>query len=631
MTDSMTPLRAPPASAGELSRIARWAWLLFIIATWMLLHLYEGLRHDAIMYSMQGLAHVRPAYWSQDVYLRFGSQDQFSVFPRLFARCIAWFGLEHGAELLTAIAELAFFVTAWRLARLLLPEREALMGLFLLVALPGTYGSVDIFHVVEDFITPRLLAEALVLAGILNWLKQRPLIALLCLTAGLFVHPLMAATGIGLWLWLSIVQPRPRLAMFLALAGVALLALLRITVSGPPVRFDDLWFAISPSALPYLLITRWDGYVWGVTLAPLLLLAAGSTLLEQQPARRLARAGLGIGIAGIALSAYGGDLLHLTLIVQGQPWRAMWFGTAIAILLLPLIVQQLWRHNDFGRATALVLLAESALISERYSVVLAPLSLLLLVLAQREGRHLQPRYQRLALYGAALVLALALVILSSDLLPALHFDYFPHAQFVAPTWARRARELMHNGTLIFGLLGLFIWVCWPRPNRWSLPLVLLLCAASCAALLPVAWQCWTRVTFVPAEQQLFADWRAKIPPGSEVLFPESPLFTWVLLERPSYISRSQATSALYSRSAAMFIYGRVLALHPYLRTIGEDFWDPDSNSKAAATPSLALACAVGDLRFVVSRASLEAAPLAEVPTTAMSQYRGLRLYQCPAP
>jgi hypothetical protein len=626
----MTPLRTPPTSAGELSRSARLAWLLFIIATWMLLHLYEGLRHDAIMYSMQGLAHVGPGFWSQDIYLRFGSQDQFSLFPRLFARCIAWFGLEHGAEVLTAVAEIAFFVAAWRLARLLLPEREALMGLFLLVALPGTYGSVDIFHVVEDFITPRLLAEALVLAGILNWLKHRPLIALLCLTAGLFVHPLMAATGVGVWLWLSIVQPKPRLALSLALVAAAMLALLRISFSGPPVRFDDFWFAISPSALPYLLIGRWDGYVWGVTLAPLLLLAAGSTLLEPQPARRLARAALGIGIAGIALSAYGGDLLHLTLIVQGQAWRCMWFSTAIAILLLPLIVQQLWRRNDFGRAAALVLLAESALISERYSVFLAPLSLLLLVLAQREGRHSQPRYQRLALYGAALVLVVALVILISDLLPALHFDYFPHVQFTAPPWVRRTRELMHNGTLIFGLLGLFIWACWPRPNRWSMPLVLVLCAASCCALLPVTWQSWSSVSFVAAEKQRFADWRAKIPPGSEVLFPENPLFTWVLLERPSYISRAQATSALYSRSAAMFLYGRVLALHPYLRAIGEDFWDPDSSKNAPASPSLAQACAVGDLQFVASRASLDATPIAEVPATVKSQYRSLRLYQCPA-
>jgi hypothetical protein len=80
----------------------------------------------------------------------------------------------------------------------------------------------------------------------------------------------------------------------------------------------------------------------------------------------------------------------------------------------------------------------------------------------------------------------------------------------------------------------------------------------------------------------------------------------------------------------MFLYGRVLAMHPYLRSIGEDFWDPDSNKNPAATPSLAMACAVGDLQFVASRASLEATPIAEVPATAKSQYRSLRLYQCPA-
>jgi hypothetical protein len=622
--------RVPPASAGELSRAARAAWLLFLFATWMLLHLYEGLRHDAIMYSMQGLAHVHPDYWSQDIYLRFGSQDQFSLFPRLYARCIAWIGLEPAAELLTGIAEIAFFLAAWRLARLLLPEREMLIGLFLLTALPGTYGSVDIFHIVEDFITPRLLSEALVLAAVLCWLKQRWRLAVACFAIGLFVHPLMTATGIGLCLWLSVVQPKPRFAVRLTLLAVVALAALSLFVKGPPLRFDDFWYAISPSALSYLLIGHWDPYVWAVTVPPLLLLAAGSVLLERQPARRLAQAGLGIGVAGIALTAYGGDLLHYTLIVQGQPWRCMWLSDTIAILLLPLIVQQLWQRNDFGRAMVLTLLAESILTSERYEAALAPISLLMLVLAWHSTRERPLRHQRLALWGAALLLLLAVGIVSSDLLLTVRFDYFPHEQFTAPSWVRRVRELMHNGALVYVLLGAFIWACRPRPNRWHLPLLVLLCAAGCCALLPVTWQAWTRVTFTLDEMQLFAGWRARIAPGTEVLFPESPLFTWVLLERPSYVSGAQATSGLFSRNAAMFIYGRAQAMRPYLRSISESVWDLDpKHGPKPEKPTLALACAESDVHFVASRATLEGPPLEEVSSTAKSLYRGLKLYQCP--
>ena len=634
MPDSVAPatheLRPVPAASRELGVRERVTWLLFILGSWMLLHLYEGLRHDSIMYTLQGLAHVHPDYWSQDIYLRFGSQDQFSLFPRLFARCIVWFGLDPAAEVLTAISEIAFFLAAWRLARLLLPERAALMGLFLLVALPGTYGSIDIFHIVEDFNTPRLLAEALVLAATVNWLQQRWLLAIACIAAGLLVHPLMTAGGIGLCLWLGLVQSKPRWALWLALLSVVALALVRIVASGPPLRFDDFWFAVTPTALSYLLISHWNAYIWSVTLLPLVLLCVGSIVIEQQPARRLAQAALGIGIAGIALSAYGGDWLHLTLIVQGQPWRAMWLSSVIATLLLPQIAQQLWRAHAFGRALAFVLVAESALMGERYSAAIAPIALLLLglLVAQRSGRQIPLRHQRLALYGSGLILTLSLIVLISDLLPAINFDFFPHQQFAAPHWARRTRELLHNGTLAFALLGVFAWAAWPRANRWSLPVLLAVCAAACCAMVPMTWQAWSRITFAPAEMQQFAEWRDKIPPGSEVLFPEDPIFTWVMLERPSYLSRSQATSALFSRSAAMFIYGRVEALRPYLRTIGEDFWDTDPKPDGSQ-PTLARACAVGDLQFVVSRANFAATPIAEAPPTTKSQFGGLKLYRCP--
>ena len=622
---SPTPMNAAP----ELDRPTRLAWLLFIVASWMLLHLYEGLRHDAIMYSMQGLAHVHPEYWAHDVFLRFGSQDQFSVFAPLYARFIGWFGLEPAAELLTAIAEVAFFVAAWRLARLLLPERQALMGMFLLVALPGTYGSIDIFHVVEDFITPRLLAEALVLFAIVGWLTQRRVLALLFMTIALLVHPLMAATGVALCLWLSLVQPRPRLALLLAVIALAALTLIGLTARGPPLRFDDFWYQISPSALSYLLIHRWANYVWGLTLAPLLLLAAGSALLDAQPARRVAQAALGIGVAGIALTAYGGDLLHITLIIQGQPWRCMWLSVAIAFVLLPRIVQQLWQRNDFGRAVVMVLLAQCLLVDEHYSAPLALLSALLLWLTLRAGSRISERHQRLALYGASLVLALALTVVLSELLMALRVSYFPHEQYAAPVWAKRIREATHSGLAVFLALGLFLWATWPRRNRWSAPLLIVLCAASCCAMVPMSYQAWSRVTYDPAEKLLFADWREKIPPDTEVLFPENPLFTWIVLERPSYMSGAQATSGLFSRSAAMFMFGRAQALRMYLRSIGYSVWDLDPKGPVPPEPTLALACGTSDLQFVASRAGLEGTPIAEVSTSAKSGYRGLKLYRCP--
>jgi hypothetical protein len=625
---------AAPASPPLLSGISRWerlAWLLFIAATWMLLHLYLGLRHDSIMYSMQGLAHAHPELWAHDVYLRFGSQDQYTIFASIYARLIEWVGLEHAAELITAVSEVVFFTAAWRLARLLLPERLALMGMLLVVALPGSYGSATIFHVVEDFATPRLFAEALALATVLNWLQGRRLVAALCAAAGFLMHPLMAMAGVAICFWVSLVLPRQRLAVVLGLVCLAGVVLVGGLANGPPLRFDDFWFKVSPGHLDYLLIGRWDPYGWGVTLVPLVILMAGSALIDSQPARKLAQAGLGVGVAGLALSAIGGDLLHLVLVIQGQPWRCLWLSTFIATLLLPLIAQRVWQHNLLGRAFILVLLAQYLVIAEDYSVLLCVLALVLLGLSLRIGIRIPANYQRLALWGAALVLTLTLIVLFSNRLMPTPLWEFPQQQYYVPAWVEPTLRVFDAGLPHLLLLLVFAWALRQGRGPWNAPILIVACAAVCCLLAPLTWHAWTQLSYKPADKALFASWRAKIPPGTEVLYPDNPLVEWILLERPSYISASQAASGLFSRSAAMFIYGRAEVLRPYLRAVGQSFWDPEKKPHPMSAPTLAMACATSDLQFVALRSKLDVPPIAEVPATAKAVYRGLKLYQCPQP
>jgi hypothetical protein len=153
---------------------------------------------------------------------------------------------------------------------------------------------------------------------------------------------------------------------------------------------------------------------------------------------------------------------------------------------------------------------------------------------------------------------------------------------------------------------------------------------ACAALAPLTWRLWTRLSYPASDKALFASWRAQIPPGSQVLLAENPLFVWIFLERPSYLSRAQLVSGLYSRQAALVLAERATALRPYLRAQGLRFWDPDP-AAAAGVPTLAMACAVPDLQFVVSRVPLQATPVAETPPGVSADFYGLRLFRCPAP
>ncbi len=67
------------------SRLGQGVLGLLCVGIWCLSHGYQGLFHDAGLYALQALAHRYPDFLSRDVFLRFGSQDRFTVFSPLVA------------------------------------------------------------------------------------------------------------------------------------------------------------------------------------------------------------------------------------------------------------------------------------------------------------------------------------------------------------------------------------------------------------------------------------------------------------------------------------------------------------------------------------------------------------------
>src|SRR5207237_2077272 len=55
---------------------------------------YAQFAHDARLYSVQVLHQLEPEVYAGDLFLRFGSQDQFSLFSRLAAPLVSFLGLE---------------------------------------------------------------------------------------------------------------------------------------------------------------------------------------------------------------------------------------------------------------------------------------------------------------------------------------------------------------------------------------------------------------------------------------------------------------------------------------------------------------------------------------------------------
>jgi hypothetical protein len=159
-----------------------------------------------------------------------------------------------------------------------------------------------------------------------------------------------------------------------------------------------------------------------------------------------------------------------------------------------------------------------------------------------------------------------------------------------------------------------------------------------AALLPSSVHEWG-VRWYSRNFDDFAQWRAIVPARTEVLWFESPMGVWLLLQRPSYLSSAQESSAVFSRSAAEALKHRSDLIHTYLYSERGAAWvdhgpAPKDGAEANSAPPVRLAelCAAApDLRFVVTEREMSAAPVATLPSSVVPQYRHLRLYRCESP
>jgi hypothetical protein len=147
-----------------------------------------------------------------------------------------------------------------------MPFSMVLLGLAVLLAIPGDYGADRIFTCIEPFLTPRMAAEALVLAGLAAALCEvKPLAVALVITAALF-HPIMAMAGVCALYCLYLGERKPIVATALAIVGLIALALAAFAMPrGPWGRFDPEWLTLVGDRSPYLFLAHWQLDDWSRT------------------------------------------------------------------------------------------------------------------------------------------------------------------------------------------------------------------------------------------------------------------------------------------------------------------------------------------------------------------------------
>jgi len=593
---------------------------LLCFADWMLSHPYRGIVHDASLYTLQALAHVRPQTLSPDVFLRFGSQDRFTIFSPLYAGTSRLLGFEPAAAALTLMSQVALVLSGAALARTIMPRRLIPFAIAVLIAMPGDYGADRVFTVWEPFLTPRMLAEALTLGALGAALTSRRALAASLILVATLVHPIMAAAGIVALACLQVGMPRPRSAIPLAVVGVVALGV-ETLLPAPWGRFDPVWLALIQNRSPYLFLNYWSLDDWSGVAVSLATLTIGATILPHAATRRLCGAVLATVLGGFALTFLACDLLHLVPFTQLQPWRWQWLGTAVAALLLAPILVSLWDLKLPGRTSTLLLLAAWTFGANGYAFAAALAAPAALVGLDR----LKFSEARWVFWGAGALLMLALAYRLASNLEFTDAHYLDEA---LPLWLRRSMSFVHDGAAPLALLAVVGWLT-RSPRRPALFMLIGATAATCVALLPQAWASWTRREYPPSLIERYSALRRHIPEGSDVFWPEAPVAVWLVLDRPSYLSIVQTSGMVFSRAGAFELDRRAQTLSSAIAPATFMGWSNTGSGLNLSQSQLQLACATGGFEYLVTAADLGRAPLASVPVLG-SRSRQMRLFHCPA-
>jgi hypothetical protein len=587
------------------------AYIGVLVAVWTVLKRYRGITHDAQLYVLQAVTRLDPVPLANDVFLRFESQDRFSMFSIVFAQVIAALGVDRAAAVSTLSLQLTWLILAWAIARKLQDWRLALLSIPLLTFIPGWYGAREVFRYAEPFITARCASEVISLAALLAMLHYRRVLGVALLVAALMIHPLMAFPMI---LLAGMIQLRPSgwrqwSALYVcmtagAMAGSYVLAL-------PEPFMQGNWLELTRSRSLFLFTDHWISSDWAVAAQIILTLVIAALALPNGTARDVSRAALCLSIVGLSLTIVSSEVAPFKLLLQGQPWRWMWVGRFVATLLLPLALLSMWRRHPAGRSAA-VLLAGGWFIGTSGSLAEVPpigangLLCLMAALVWADKDRLSSRgIAGLRALSFATVLLCAAVLLSATLVAAdAHFS-LGHD----PLWVQRFIDVADVPGVPIIIVGAAWYLIIVQNNRFAATALVVCGVILATAAWPETVRRWSSTQYDEAHRSRFAEWRAHIPVNAEVLWTNTPLGPWLLLDRKSYLTVSQGAGTVFSAETATELRRRADNLAS-LVSPGKWFLEPDfvDDELETLTPDiLRQICADRSLGFVASSDRMDVA------------------------
>jgi hypothetical protein len=323
---------------------------------------YARWAHDSKLYGILVLNRISSGAFADDLFLRFGSQDDYAPFSRLAAPLARLLGVDWTFFLLFLVFDALFIYALQRLVRALVADRVlSTLALLVMVIAPLPYGGLKVFHVHEPFFTPRIAACAIGFLALEQVLRQRYVGALALSVVSTLAHPLM---GFGVFLItggcaaLNVVSRRD--IWWLTSLGGAAVGVLAYRPLGARVFgvMDAEWLEFVRRATPYNFPTAWTAADWANAAISLgAATTAGLWMMRESPQRaRFLLLTASVGIVGVAVSgvaAYG----SYRILLQGQPYRAVWLAVALQTPVALWLAVRVWRKGGHARLLAVAIVA----------------------------------------------------------------------------------------------------------------------------------------------------------------------------------------------------------------------------------------------------------------------------------
>lgn len=360
------------------------------VAAWATTHNYLGVFHDGVLYAFQAMARGGDPVLMNDLFLRFGSQDDYTVFPWLHHQVISALGLSSATMLIVAVGQALWLGAAYLALRAIFrTTTSALLALTLLAAADPRYGAAGVLRFGEGIATPRVYAEALCLFALAAVLRDRLAAAGALTLAAMAAHPLVALSGGGLVFLVAAFRDR-RLLILLPAGVAAALAAAALDV-GPAgslfERFDDEWLAAVRLRASYLFLETFYALDWARLGMEALTLAVAFAMAGAAH-RALYGAALAAMALGVGLTYLGADTLENVLLTQLQPWRLLWITKVVALFALAALAMGAYGRARAARFIALLLALTTAAsgFSAVADLTLFALAVALAIAAAARGR-----------------------------------------------------------------------------------------------------------------------------------------------------------------------------------------------------------------------------------------------------